>query len=177
MILVWIWIEQVFLDSWSHDKRWLRERAGNRAQRPAKHPLLWFSDHWKCPIVEIYFSVSGSFWAIFNLLQTSPCVFHTRWDGFVQSEFWKSKKTAQTTALLYTIRVNENATKPNHAIHLVQHLFTVKNHWRRHWNIAGSIVLVLTWENENFMLRLTAWIIPKKVVEIKRSCSRFSLQK
>ena len=70
-ILVWIWIEQVFLDSWSHDDRGSRELAGNRARRPAKQPLLCFSDHWKCLIVEFSFSVSDSFWTIFNLLHIS----------------------------------------------------------------------------------------------------------
>ena len=80
--------------SWQldYDKRWLRKFTGNRARRPAKQPLLCFSDHWKCLIVEFHFSISGPFWAIFSFLQTSPCVFQTRWDGFVQSEFWKSQK-------------------------------------------------------------------------------------
>ena len=142
-IVVWIWIEQVFLDSWSHDNRRLREFAGNRARRPAKQPLLCFSDHWKCLIVEFSFSVSDSFWAIFNLLQIIPCVFHTRWDGFVQIWVLRKSKTSQTRLLCsppYT-PVNGNVTKPNHAIHLVQHLFTIKNHWWRHWNIGGSTEL------------------------------------
>ena len=92
-----IWIQKVFLDSWSHDNRGLRELAGNRARRSGKRPLLWFSDHWKCLIVKFYLSVSRSFWLIFNFLQISPVFF--RLDGMAFSNL-SSEKVKKLHALL-----------------------------------------------------------------------------
>ena len=43
------------------------------------------------------------------------------------------------------IRVNGKVAKPNHAIHFVQGLFTVKSPRWRHWNIGTSTVMLNEW--------------------------------
>ena len=60
MIFIRFWIQYGFLASLKYDNWGLRRFAWKRARRPAKQPLLWFSDHWEWSKVELGFPVSGS---------------------------------------------------------------------------------------------------------------------
>ena len=91
-IVVWIWTQQVFLDSWSYDNGGLRELAGKRTWRPAKQPLLWLSD--QCHMVEFYFPVSGSFWAIFDFSSDKSLCFSDSIGWFCPIWVLKKSKTA-----------------------------------------------------------------------------------
>ena len=68
--LAYLCTQYGFFDSLRYDNRGLREFAWNRAWRPAKQPLSWFSDHWKSSRVELRFTVSGSGWVFHNDLLT-----------------------------------------------------------------------------------------------------------
>ena len=124
------WTQYGFLHGLRHGNQGLREFPWNRAWRPAKQPLLWFSDHWTLSRVELGFPVSGSSWAFHCHLWTISCLFQA-WIGSILPNLSDEKVKNCTdfsrfTELLFTIRVNGK-------MHQTEPCFITRAAQIRHW--------------------------------------------